>query len=95
MGVTETYTPAIISERALRAGSLVKEVIFIEFAPLLKVTGEEGTSIVKLYPVLPEIQKNAPVNDPTEIGRDKLEPLMCDLTGVKITVPAKMTTPLP
>ena len=57
--------------------------------------GEEGTSIVKLYPVLPEAQKKAPVNDPVETGRDKLPDLACALTGVNITVPAKITMPLP
>ena len=57
--------------------------------------GDEGISIVKLYPVEPETQKNAPVNDPVETGRDRLPDLICARTGVNITVPAKITMPLP
>jgi hypothetical protein len=91
----ETYTPAIISDLAFRACSLENEVIFIVLTPLLIDKGDDGTSIVKLYPVLPEVQKKAPVNDPVETGRDKLPDLTCALTGVNITVPAKITMPLP
>jgi len=84
-----------MSEPAFREGSLVNEVIVIEFAPLWKVKGEDGTFIVMVYPVLPATEKKAAVNDPVATGRFKLADFPCALTGVTTTCPAKIRVPLP
>jgi hypothetical protein len=89
--VTETYTPAIISEPDVRTGSL--EATCMVLLPLLMVNGESGYETVQVLPAEPAELYIAAVNVPEAkgrmivpfLGRFPEETILTDSATIRVT----------